>query len=396
MRKNSLWTLIPYRNKFVLCSEPSRAVIYFKNYSLDLLTQKKRPAGITEFYNELEKIDVSATIASPRVMQLFYELGYDILHLDKGIDDDTPLAIDIHYENFQKINKLPSTQHKQISYEAIYEVSEKDYENQFSKGYDHLLRGDCYQFNLTNQFIFEVQEDLDPFEFVCHLWRDSSKRGAYGSATYIPCLEKLYFSNSPECLFQISHIGESVKLSSMPIKGTVTLENKKDFALKWNELIHCEKNESELLMITDLLRNDLSSIDRPNSKVEQLKAPLIVPGLLHQYSKISIELRDNVNLMNVISSLFPGGSITGAPKKRVMQILNELETVSREFYCGSTIILFQNLKAASINIRSCIYDFDSHILSYGAGGGITLQSSCADELKESKEKLNSFKTLLIY
>jgi anthranilate/para-aminobenzoate synthase component I len=179
----------------------------------------------------------------------------------------------------------------------------------------------------------------------------------------------------------------------MPIKGSEVLgKNPQD---SWRKLKACPKNQAELYMITDLLRNDLSKIEKPKAQVIKKKSPLRVPGILHQFSLVSVLLNKNTSLYKVISSLFPGGSVTGAPKKRVMEILNDLEfSGKRGFYCGSTIILYKNLKAASINIRSATIDLNSGEFIYGSGGGVTLLSQVEDEYKEMKLKIGSFINIL--
>ena len=92
--------------------------------------------------------------------------------------------------------------------------------------------------------------------------------------------------------------------------------------------------------------------------------------------------------------MFPGGSITGAPKKRVMSILHKLEKKPRGFYCGSTLLLTPKKAQASINIRSAIFDLKTQELSYKAGGGITLLSTAQNEFLEMTYKRDSFIKLL--
>ena len=204
----------------------------------------------------------------------------------------------------------------------------------------------------------------------------------------------MYLSNSPECLFQIKKHSKHFKLWSMPIKGTMPLDSFSQFSKTWEKLTNCKKNEAELFMITDLLRNDLSAIDLPRSRVVKLKAPLIVPGILHQYSLIAVDLGYHINLNDIIKSLFPGGSIMGPPKKKVGNILYELENYTRGLYCGSTIVLYKSILASSINIRSAEVNLKNQTLSYKAGGGITLQSSAQVEFKEMQLKVDSFIDLI--
>jgi para-aminobenzoate synthetase component 1 len=147
-------------------------------------------------------------------------------------------------------------------------------------------------------------------------------------------------------------------------------------------------------MITDLIRNDLSFLNDFSSRVVHEKQPLAVPGILHQYSLITTKVEKQLSLFETIEALFPGGSITGAPKKRVMELIKNIEKNKRGFYCGSTILLIGAHKSASINIRSCTIDFVSKKLEYGTGGGVTLLSKLSCEFEESKLKLSSFIKLL--
>jgi anthranilate/para-aminobenzoate synthase component I len=176
----------------------------------------------------------------------------------------------------------------------------------------------------------------------------------------------------------------------MPIKGTIPLEHIADFKETWKKLISDKKNESELFMIIDLLRNDLARIEFPRAKVVKKKLPLIVPGLLHQYAKIEVELTEAVTIKIILEKMFPGGSITGAPKKSAIKILHQLENRERKFYCGSTLICFKDMKAASINIRSAEINFKNKNLTYQSGGGITLKSTAQEEYKEMIAKRESF------
>ncbi|MCY4524912.1 MAG: chorismate-binding protein, partial [Halobacteriovoraceae bacterium] len=213
--------------------------------------------------------------------------------------------------------------------------------------------------------------------------------GAYAHCSFIPRWNRLYLSNSPECLFQRRKKNNRYFIYTMPIKGSIKT-NSSPWESQWNELAKCQKNAAELHMITDLVSNDLSKIERPKAKVLADRRPLKVPGILHQYSLVEVELGKNTNLGGIVASLFPGGSVTGAPKKQVMKILKKMEGVSRGFYCGSTIVIHQSLMAASINIRSAEINLDKKEMSCHSGGGVTLLSKAKDEYDEMKLKLKSF------
>ncbi|MFT6604131.1 MAG: anthranilate/para-aminobenzoate synthase component I, partial [Bacteriovoracaceae bacterium] len=128
--------------------------------------------------------------------------------------------------------------------------------------------------------------------------------------------------------------------------------------------------------------------------VLKLRVPLKVPGLLHQYSHIELKSEKKIELDQAIKALFPGGSITGAPKIRTMQILSELEQRLRGAYCGSTLFFSRDETKASINIRTAEVFTAKNTFTYGAGGGVTLLSKASSEYEEMLAKVDSFTLVL--
>jgi anthranilate/para-aminobenzoate synthase component I len=380
--KDQIFTIIPYKNQLIRIHNPIRARIIYKNRTVDLISKHEHFADWMEWFNEYS-FSIEKNIKTPRVAHLFYELGF-LLEEQNKIEEATILAIDIEYQNFSPI-VLNESQNK-INLNLFKTISFDVYKKLFNRGRKELLAGNCYQFNLTCNHWYNWEKDYTALDFITALWSDPVKRGAYGSATYIPNIEMLYLSNSPECLFQL----ENNILSTMPIKGTLALKSINDLKVSWKKLIQDKKNESELFMIIDLLRNDLARIELPRAKVVNEKLPLMVPGLLHQYAKIEVELSNKVSVKNILEKVFPGGSVTGAPKKSALRILFGLEKKERGFYCGSTLICFKKMKIASINIRSAEIDFGQKQLLYQSGGGITLQSNLREEFKEMLAKRKSF------
>jgi anthranilate/para-aminobenzoate synthase component I len=124
------------------------------------------------------------------------------------------------------------------------------------------------------------------------------------------------------------------------------------------------------------------------------RAPLRVPGLLHQYSLIEVNLEKPLSLLKTLECIFPGGSVTGAPKKRVMEIIQETERYQRGIYCGSTLLCIDDKKVANINIRTASLSIGDKLWKYGAGGGITLLSKPTSEYQEMENKVSSFLTFL--
>ncbi len=392
MTDNNLYTVIPYKNKLLRFHKPVTAFLYYKNKSINLVTGEEKKVEIGEWLGTLQ-FPVIKHAEDKRFIHLFYECGFIFEKLYDKISDDELLAIDVTYSLVEDyfLDSLDSRVNPyKLSPKKYPEYSQ--YKEKFKLGYEELKKGNCYQFNLTEEFIYLFDEKLIASEIISKIWGEPRKRGAYASATFVGAIDKLFLSNSPECLFQY----ESGELTTRPVKGTMKrqTESLKEVKSLWNQLVKDEKSQAELFMITDLLRNDLCRIDLPVAFVTKMKAPLLAPGIIHQYSEIKIKLRSHVTLRDIISKMFPGGSITGAPKNKVMKILHSLEKRTRGFYCGSTILLVPGEAISSINIRSGVFDFKDNSLSYQAGGGITLLSTAENEFQELLLKHDSFLTLL--
>lgn len=386
MTDHNLFTIIPYKNKFLKFKEAQSARAYYKNHYIDLLTGESHLFEVEGWISTLD-FSLYGHEREKRIIHLFYELGHLFEGNPETISATSLLGIDIEYKSFQEISLNKDS--KKINLSLIEAPHFHDYEKKFKEGYHHLLEGNCYQFNLTALYRYGFDDDYGPMDFISALWNKKKARGAYASATWCEKIDLLFLSNSPECLFQY----QSGKLITRPIKGTQKLNGKRVGQL-WRNLTSDSKSEAELYMITDLLRNDLNRIERPVARVTKKKAPLIVPGLLHQYSEVEIQLGPKVTLKNILEKIFPGGSITGAPKKRVMEILKKLESRERGFYCGSTLLFSRDSLAASINIRSSVIDFKNGELSYQAGGGITLLSDVHLEFEEMTYKHDSYIDML--
>lgn len=389
MKGHNLYSIIPYKKDLLKFSDAISARAYYKNHYIDLLTGDNHPFEIEGWIKTLD-FPVHNHSIENRFIHLFYELGFLFEEMSEEIKSTELLAIDIEYSKVESV--VVPKKSKKIILSLLDAPHFHDYEKKFYEGYRELQKGNCYQFNLTGEYNYSFEEDLEAHDFIAALWGEGKGRGAYGSATYVEFLDKLFLSNSPECLFQYS----DDTLITRPIKGTLkrTSDDVHEIKKLWQELRDDKKSQGELYMITDLLRNDLSRIDLPQSMVTKKKALLLVPGLVHQYSEIAVKLRSHVTLKNILEKIFPGGSITGAPKKRVMQILNLLEKRSRGFYCGSTLVFKNRQIEASINIRSSVVDFENFTLNYQAGGGITLLSQSQSEFEEMTYKHDSYIDIL--
>jgi len=198
-------------------------------------------------------------------------------------------------------------------------------------------------------------------------------------------------SSSPERFMDI----RNSKVQTRPIKGTMPRGSTPEEDLKnKNSLINSEKDKSELLMIVDLERNDLSKVCIPGSvKVTELFEIETYATVFHLVSTIEGFLKPEYTSIDCIKASFPGGSITGAPKIRAMEIIEELEPTSRNIYTGSIGYLgFDGNADFNIVIRTIVLKDNQAFI--GVGGGITWESDPESEYFETLDKANAlFKTL---
>ncbi len=255
--------------------------------------------------------------------------------------------------------------------------SKYQYQTAFKRIQDYLLAGDCYQVNLAMPFFCD--DDLT-------------------NTNPLPLLEAFdapfsgFFKNddhwiatvSPERFIKV----KNGTITTSPIKGTSPRhpDPKCDEANR-NQLLASEKNQAENLMIVDLLRNDLSRSAEPHSvKVEKLFALESHANVHHMVSTITAKQKASLTPIDVVRNAFPGGSITGAPKVRAMQIIEELELQSRGAYCGSMGYFDDSgLTDFNILIRTITATKDGAVC--WGGGGIVVDSTMEDEYQEILNKV---------
>jgi len=370
--------------EFVKFHKPLIAFAYYRNFSVNLLTLEKTGSnGHSDLKKRLANRKIDDVLDHPEIFHLTYEYGL----LEKQfnfLSGDTLLGFYFHYEKASAWIPGQKASLGEIKNESFPNFS--DYQSKFDKVQKHLERGDSYQVNLTMPFTRHYDFLPDPLALASSLWTNG-KVGAFAHLTNIPSLNLCFFSNTPECLFDL----KQRRMRTMPIKGTIRSNGPE----AWKKLERSKKDQAELYMITDLLRHDFNSIGE-NGQVRVLakKCPLEVSGLIHQYSLIEKTLDQNFSLDYVLEQIFPGGSITGAPKLRTMEIILDIEDRERGLYTGSTIVFHQNLKGSSLNIRSALINYSQKSVSYNAGGGITLLSNCKEEFDEMYAKWESFQNLL--
>lgn len=254
------------------------------------------------------------------------------------------------------------------------------YRSAFNAIHDYINAGDCYQTNLTQRFDCKLDALRSEFSAINYYLDTQSKLQTPYSAflSFEPDVNLMCFS--PEQFIRI----QNREIESKPIKGTMV--NNSDLS-NIDRLKDSLKNQAENVMIVDLLRNDLSKVCEVNSvhvpelfKIESYK------NVHHMVSQIRGKLREGITEFDAFLSCFPGGSITGAPKRRAMEIIQELEVHSRSAYCGSVFYWNDNGHFDSnILIRSIIQTGDK--LYCWAGGGIVSDSDVDDEYLESLTKV---------
>lgn len=251
---------------------------------------------------------------------------------------------------------------------------------------NYIASGDCYQTNFTQHFSARHQGDL----WQAYLTLRDTSPAPY--AVFWQWADKAVMSLSPERFIKADIDNDQITVETKPIKGTVlrgsTVEQDQDNAI---ELLNSTKDRAENLMIVDLLRNDLGKNCEPGSiGVPELFSLESFPNVHHLVSTVTGVLRSDRTVIDLLRDSFPGGSITGAPKKRAMEIIEELEPVKRSLYCGSIgYISASNNMDTNIAIRTLIADGDN-IHCWG-GGGIVADS---DPDKEFEESMNKIRLLL--
>lgn len=252
-----------------------------------------------------------------------------------------------------------------------------DYEQQFSRIQNYIQAGDCYQVNLTQRF--ESSSGLDAA--VLYFATQDELQTPY-SCFMSFAKDQHLLSFSPEQFIQI----KNNKVTTRPIKGTI--ENTGS-PIEADSLRNSAKNQAENVMIVDLLRNDLGKVCKANTvKVAELFKIETYKNVHHLVSHIQGELKAGIEALDAFLSCFPGGSITGAPKVRAMEIISELEVNLRQAYCGSVFYLNHDGQFDSnILIRSVIKNKDA--LYCWAGGGLVADSELRDEYQESLTKVSN-------
>ena len=252
--------------------------------------------------------------------------------------------------------------------------SETEYLSRFQTVMDYIESGDVYQINLTFPMTGSFKGDAVDL-YAALRRRQPVHYGGVVSLENGPAVVSL----SPELFFE----KDGLNMSMRPMKGTVKrLPDKAADKLQLSAMQKDEKSQAENLMIVDLLRNDLSRLSVPGSvKVPELFALETYPTLHQMTSKVTSRLKEETPIKALLQSLFPCGSVTGAPKIRAMEIIRDIEATPRGAYCGALGYIDPTGQACfNVGIRTMI--LENGQLTYNVGSGIVRDSIGSDEYNE--------------
>ncbi|KII79504.1 aminodeoxychorismate synthase component I [Vibrio renipiscarius] len=301
------------------------------------------------------------------LLQQAWVVGHDTEHHWQWLQQQAPLTPEPGSDAFALLSSWQSN------------LTKSQYQTRFEQVQEYLLSGDCYQINLAQRFSAAYQGS----EWQAYQQLEQANQAPFSA--YIRTEHSAILSVSPERFLQVN---DNI-IETKPIKGTrprfddPTLDQASAV-----ELQNAEKDQAENLMIVDLLRNDVGRVAKPGSvHVPKLFDIESFPAVHHLVSTIKAELADDHNAIDLLRASFPGGSITGAPKVRAMEIIEELEPHRRSVYCGSIGYLSRHGRMdTSITIRTLIAENGQ--LHVWAGGGLVADSQCDAEYQETFDKLS--------
>lgn len=257
-------------------------------------------------------------------------------------------------------------------------MSREEYGQKFRQIQEYIRDGDCYQINLAQRFSTDYSGD----EWQAFLRLNQANRAPFSAFLRLP--QNTVLSLSPERFIWL----KENQIQTRPIKGTLPrCEDPTEDARQAERLAGSEKDRAENLMIVDLLRNDIGRVAVPGSvRVPELFVVEPFPAVHHLVSTITAQLPQDCHPAALLRACFPGGSITGAPKVRAMEIIEELEPHRRNGYCGSiAYISCCGTMDSNITIRTLLTSQGK--IHCWAGGGIVADSKEQAEYQETFDKI---------
>jgi len=325
-----------------------------------------------DFKNRLEKLKSENKPFFELPELCFFQPSFSLKFDGENIYSDVELT----NEFWKEIDKTELPNSANTTCAVTPQISREKYLATVKAIRDHIAEGNTYESNFCQAYSGSF-ENWDPIGAYFKL----NKVSPMPFSALFKAKSLWLVSASPERY--LKKIG--TKIIAQPIKGTIKRgRSKADDATNRETLASSEKEQAENLMITDLMRNDLSKVSRTGSvEVKELFGIYRLPRVFQMISTIAAELKEDVSFSEIIQASFPMGSMTGAPKIRTMEIIEELESFKRNWFSGTFGVIEENGDFDfSVIIRSIIADLDVKKLYFGVGSAITYDADAAQEYEE--------------
>jgi len=356
------------------------------NFSRQQKFHKPRHVNVNNNREAAEQKPIGEALP-PDIFIGYYPTNYLVInHCKTTISGDVANPAELAPALTSKLNEKPATTGDfQLTSKFVPQWTSGKYRKAYQQIKEYIAAGDCYQVNLTQRLAATYQGD--PFT----IFKQIIRHHETPHFAYIKTGRGDILSFSPESFLSINN----QRIRTKPIKGTRRRHSDpaadRDIA---EDLLSSNKDRAENVMIVDLLRNDIGRIAKNGTvRVEQLCQLESFSNVHHLVSLVCADLKDSVSPLQALLTCSPGGSITGAPKIRAMEVIDELEDFSRNAYCGSIFFCDHNNRLESnIAIRTLTCR-DGHVSIWG-GGGIVADSSAQQEYEESLVKIQHLITIL--
>jgi len=346
---------------------------------------------------------------------LFGHLGYDIKNEIENLSSSHPDGIQFPYLYFfepEIIIRLNSTEmiieaeNASAIFSAINNteiqqppssnkleiknrIEKVEYCNIINKLKQHILRGDCYEINFCQEF-YATNAEINPLV----VYKKLSDLSPNPFSALYKLNDKWLLCASPERYMK----RRGPNILSQPIKGTSkrNLQSIVEDKKQRDDLYNSPKDRSENVMVVDLVRNDLAKVCKDGSvHVDELYGIYSFPQVHQMISTVSGELKENISFSEIIKASFPMGSMTGAPKKRVMELIERYEKTKRGIFSGAVGYINPDGDFDfNVVIRSIMYNAGTNYLSFSAGSGITFYSDAEKEWEECMMKADAMREAL--
>lgn len=329
-----------------------------------------------DFKNRLEKLQSS----NPSFLDLPETCFFQPELLIQIEKDHVFSKTELPLEFWNSIERIELPQSPNLACRWSPQISKEKYIDSVETIKNLIVEGETYEMNFCQAFSGKF-ESWDPIAAYFRL----NEISPMPFSALFKAEEKWIVSASPERF--IKKTGSQI--IAQPIKGTIRrgTTEEEDFENK-NKLSNSEKEKAENLMITDLMRNDLSKVSKTGTvKVDELFGIYPLPRVFQMISTISSELKPEVTFEEIIRATFPMGSMTGAPKIRTMELIDELESFTREWFSGALGWIDEDGDFDfSVVIRSIIADLNAKKLYFGMGSAVTFDSDPEQEFEECQLK----------